>query len=368
MADVQKNVNRVDLAAKMYDPEIAMTFFSNVIGKKMGNKGPALNQSILQSLIIMDEQDAINSGHWYNLPRGLSQNLIERILYYRASGIFFYMESNDTFYFLPYVGKGIDVYGRYLTATPLPFNGTVEADKGKGGRAKPWIDGLDLKIAHDFIPSADLFEDGGLEIFTKSAVILNDYTIQLPQKPVPRSILQMPYLTVMAEIIPFTRTALLNGTGVDGIRIQSADEAPNVALASNSIIEAAINGERWIPLVGGLQTEELGHETPTKIEDYLVALQSLDNIRLSFHGIENGGIFEKKAHMLQSEQNMISGTAGLVLQDKTFQRQNFCNIVNSIWGLGIWWEPSEPAIEGDLNGDGIVGDNYSDDMSGNKEV
>lgn len=338
----------------MPDVETINYMFSNLLrGRKVGNRGPALNESILRSLRIMDEQDAINSGHWYNLPRGLSQNLIERILYYRASGIFFYMESNDTFYFLPYVGKGLDVYGRYISATPLPFNGTVSA-KGE----KPWIDGMDLKIQHDFIPGGTILGPGGLDTLTKSCVILNDYTIQLPQKPTPRSILQEPFLQVMAEIIPFTRTALLNGTGVDGIRIGSEDEAPNVALASNSLTEAAINGQRWIPLVGGLQTEELGHETPTKIEDYLVTLQSLDNIRLSFHGIENGGIFEKKAHMLQSEQNMISGTAGLVLQDKTFQRQNFCNIINSIWGLGIWWEPSEPAMEGDMNGDGVVGDDY----------
>ena len=338
----------------MPDVETINYMFSNLLrGRKVGNRGPALNESILRSLRIMDEQDAINSGHWYNLPRGLSQNLIERILYYRASGIFFYMESNDTFYFLPYVGKGLDVYGRYISATPLPFNGTVSA-KGE----KLWIDGMDLKIQHDFIPGGTILGPGGLDTLTKSCVILNDYTIQLPQKPTPRSILQEPFLQVMAEIIPFTRTALLNGTGVDGIRIGSEDEAPNVALASNSLTEAAINGQRWIPLVGGLQTEELGHETPTKIEDYLVTLQSLDNIRLSFHGIENGGIFEKKAHMLQSEQNMISGTAGLVLQDKTFQRQNFCNIINSIWGIGIWWEPSEPAMEGDMNGDGVVGDDY----------
>lgn len=340
----------------MIDPEAIRTFYSNV-GRvpKMGNKGPRLNDSIYKSLQIMDEQDAINSGKWYNLPRGLSQNLIERILYYRASGLFFYMESNETFYFLPYCGEGVDVYGRYLAATPLPFNGSVSNKK-----EKPWIDGLTLKIQHDFVPAEQLLGKDGLKIFTKSAVILNDYTIQLPQKPIPRSVLQEPYLQVMAEIIPFTRTTLLNGTGVDGIRIGSEDEAPNVAMASNSIIEAAINGERWIPLVGGLQTEALAHETPTKVEDYLVALQSLDNIRLSFHGIENGGIFEKKAHMLQSEQNMISGTAGLVLQDKTFQRQNFCNIVNSIWGLGIWWEPSEPAMEGDMNGDGLVQDDYMD--------
>ena len=323
---------------------------------KWGNSGPRLNDTIMQSLRIMDEQDAINSGHWYNLPRGLSQNLIERILYYRASGIFFYVESNDTFYFLPYVGKGLDVYGRYITATPLAFNGTV-SDK----KERPWIDGLDLALQHDFVPAEQLFGPDGVNIFTKSAVILNDYTIQLPQKPVPRAVLQEPFMQVMAEIIPFTRTALLNGTGVDGIRINSEDEAPHVAQASRSITEAAIMGERWIPLVGGIQTEELGHETPTKVEDYLLTLQSLDNIRLSFHGIDNGGIFEKKAHKLEAEQMMNAGTAGLVLQDKTFQRQNFCNIVNSIWGLGIWWEPSETAMEGDMNMDGQVMDNYQEE-------
>lgn len=350
-----KDVKRVDLPAHMYDTEAVNTFFSNLMGKKSGNKGPALNNTILQSLVIMDEQDAINSGHWYNLPRGLSQNLIERILYYRASGIFFYMESNDTFYFLPYVGKGVDVYGRYITCTPLPFNGTV-SDK----KQTPWIDGLDLKIQHDFVPAEQLFMDGGLDIFLKSAVILNDYTIQLPQKPVPRCVLQRPLLSVMAEIIPFARTSLLNGTGVDGVRVQSEDEAPNVAVASNAITEAALNGERWIPLVGGINTEELSHEAPTKIEDYWLSLQTLDNIRLSMHGIENGGIFEKKAHKLMAEQQMNAGTAGLVLQDKLYQRQNFCNIVNSIWGLGIWWEPSEAALEGDKNMDGMVMDNYNE--------
>lgn len=354
-----KDVKRVDIPAKMYDTEAVNTFFSNITGKKSGNKGPRLNQTLLQSLVIMDEQDAINSGKWYNLPRGLSQNLIERILYYRASGIFFYMKANDQFYFLPYVGKGVDVYGRYLTCTPLPFNGTV-SDK----KQTPWIDGLDLKIQHDFVPASELFGADGVKIFTESAVILNDYTIQLPQKPVPRCVLVKPYLEVMAEIIPFVRTALLNGTGVDGIRVMSADEAPAVALASNAITEAAINGDRWIPLVGGVQTEELGHEAPTKVEDYLLTLQSLDNIRLSFHGIDNGGIFEKKAHMLQSEAAMQSGAAGLVLQDKIYQRQNFCNIVNSIWGTEIWWEPSETALEGDTNMDGMIADDYADTTGG----
>lgn len=334
-------------------PDIAahQNVFGAIAGTKFGNKGPALNGSILQSLRIMDEQDAINSGKWYNLPSGLNQNLVERILYYRCSGAFFYMKSNDQFYFLPYVGKGLDVYGRFNDLTPLPFNGS--SDDGKG---KPWIDGLNFKIVKDII----LPEDLELKDLTDSAVILNDYTIQMQQKPVPRCLLQEPLLQVMSEIIPFARTNLLNGTGIDGIKVQSSDESAAVAAASNALTSAAINGDRWIPIDGSVTMETLSRTAPTKIEDYFLTLQSLDNIRLSMHGISNGGIFEKKAHVLEAEQAMTAGTAGLVLQDKIYQRQHFCNVVNSIWGLGIWWEPSETAIEADMNGDGMVYDSQED--------
>ena len=50
--------------------------------------------------------------------------LLERILYYRGQGAFFYMESLEKFFFLPFALDGeIDVYGRYTGITPLPFNG-----------------------------------------------------------------------------------------------------------------------------------------------------------------------------------------------------------------------------------------------------
>lgn len=342
-------------------PDVAafQNVYGAIAGQKWGNKGPALNDSILQSLRIMDEQDAINSGKWYNLPAGLDQNLIERILYYRCSGCLFYMKSNDMFYFLPYVGKGLDVYGRFNDLTPLPFNGAADDGKNK----KPWIDGLNFKIVKDIIMPDQL----ELKDLTQSAVILNDYTIQLQQKPVPRCILQEPLLQVMSEIIPFARTALLNGTGIDGIKVSSSDESASVAAASNALTRAAINGDRWIPIDGNVNMETLSRVAPTKIEDYFLTLQSLDNIRLSMHGISNGGIFEKKAHVLEAEQAMTAGTAGLVLQDKIYQRQHFCNVVNSIWGLGIWWEPSEPAIEADMNGDGMVYDSQEDQGAQNMQ-
>jgi hypothetical protein len=37
-------------------------------------------------------------------------------------------------------------------------------------------------------------------------------------------------------------------------------------------------------------------------------------------------------------------------------RQEFCNRVNAIWGLGIWVEPSETIVNMDLDGDGTMYD------------
>ena len=73
-------------------------------------------------LRIIDEQDAINRYKWYNLPDGLDSHLLERVLYYKGQGVFFYAETIGKFYFLPYALSGnIDIYGRFNKVTPLPL-------------------------------------------------------------------------------------------------------------------------------------------------------------------------------------------------------------------------------------------------------
>ena len=91
-------------------------------------------------------------------------------------------------------------------------------------------------------------------------------------------------------------------------------------------------------------------------------MQALDNFRLSLYGLDNGGLFQKKAHMLEAEQDMNAGNIKLVYQDGLTIRQKFCDIVNSIWGLGIWCEASETVVGIDKNLDGEVADNQ--DQSG----
>jgi hypothetical protein len=91
-------------------------------------------------------------------------------------------------------------------------------------------------------------------------------------------------------------------------------------------------------------------------------MQSLDNFRLSLYGLDNGGLFQKKSHMLEAEQEMNTGTVGLVMQDGLTIRQKFCDIVNSLFGLGVWCEISENVIGIDKNMDGQISDEQ--DQSG----
>lgn len=94
---------------------------------KLGGDPTQLKGDIRKLIRIIDEQNAINRYNWYNLPNGLTGELVERILYYKGQLAFFFMEADGNWYALPYALNGsIDCYGRFMGVTPLPFNGKSE--------------------------------------------------------------------------------------------------------------------------------------------------------------------------------------------------------------------------------------------------
>jgi hypothetical protein len=315
---------------------------------------------IKKQLRILDEQDAVNRFTWYNLPPGLNSRLMERILYYKGQGMFFKID--DSFYFLPYALAGtIDVYGRFTEVTPIPFNGSTKA---KDGKELPWIPGLkrkclyEVELPEDYISkTGEILVDKILEAQDTSCVLIKDYTEQISQTNISRQILQDPILDVMADMFPFMRTALLNSTGVQGMRVNSQDEYANVEAASRSVNRAALEGKKYIPVVGNVDFQDLAGGEVGKAEEFLLAMQSLDNYRLSLYGLDNGGLFQKKSHMLEAEQSMNSGNTGLVMRDSLQCRQDACTIINSVWGLDMWCMPSEVVLGADTTGDGLIGDN-----------
>ena len=307
-----------------------------------------LKDNIRRALRVLDEQNAINRYVWYNLPNGLNGQLLERILYYKAQGMFFYSPLDETFYFLPYALNGtIDIYGRYKKTVALPFNGSNEALP---------IEAFTRDVVYDVVE--DLTDD----IFNNGCVLLSDYSKQISQTNIPRRELQEPILDAEAEAFPFARTSLIAHSGVKGMRVGSDDESASVKLASRSITKAALTGNPWVPITGQVEFQELTDGSPLRSEEYLAYMQALDNFRLSLYGLDNGGLFDKKAYVNNETAQSIQSNIGIVYQDGLTIRQRFCDIVNSIWGLGIWCEASETVTGADQNFDGQVADNQ--DQSG----
>lgn len=320
--------------------------------------GSDIKPEIKKTLRIMDQQNAVNRFVWHNLPNGLNGQLLEKILYYRGQGAFFYMPTDEKFYFLPYALNGtIDCYSRFTSITPLPFgNGATQTNEKS--KVKPWINGLTRKPHYEALSLDELT----LKDFDEGCVLLDDYTPQISQTVIPRADLQEVYIDMMSDILPFARTALLNGTGITAIRVGSEDEQSNVDAASRSINRAALLGQKFIPIVGQLDFQNLTNNSLVRAEEFLLTLQSIDNLRMSLYGINSAGLFQKKAHMLQSEADMNNTNVGLIMQDSFTNRQRFCDIVNSIWGLGIRCEVSETVSNVDRNGDYELSDKQ--DQSG----
>ena len=317
-------------------------------------------ENIKKVLRIMDEQDAVNRYVWYNLPCNLTSQELERMLYYRGQLCFFYLEDLDEFYFMPYaLDGGIDFYGRYNQIHPIPFNGGTD-EKAQKAQAD-YLSNIKLKCIYGVILPDNL----KLDDLSHSAVLLHDYTKQLSSQVIPRVSLNDGILDIESECIPYLRTSLLMGSGVKGVRVADTDQEASVHEGARNMTNAALNAEPYIPIVGSIEFQELTDGSVRNAQDYLLAMQGIENLRLSTYGIDNGGLFEKKAHMLQSEADMNGGPVGLVLQDGLSIRQNFCNIVNSIWGLGIWCDVAENISMADNNKDGVYYDeNYEGDASG----
>jgi len=333
---------------------------------KMAEADKVLKQSIKKQLRILDEQNSVNMFKWINLPTGLSSQELERLLYYRGQLAFFYLKELNQFYLLPYALDGtIDAYGRFNTIHPVPIaSGSKDEAVKKSEKAladylatKKFNVLYDIVLPEDFAKKPDYYTNN-------CCVLLHDYTKQLSETLVPRQQLMDPLLDVMSNCIPYMNTALQNSTGISGVKVQSEDEAAQVILASNAMQNAALTGEKWMPIQGGLNFQDLCTGTITKPEEFLLAMQGLDNYRLSLHGLDNGGLFQKKSHMLEAEQEMNAGNMSLILKDKLNIRERFCDIVASVWPIGLDVLPSEEVINADMNGDGVVASDTEAESTG----
>lgn len=338
--------------------------------------------AIKKALRIEDEQIHCNRFKWYGLPRGIEGNLIERMLYYRGQVAWFYLKPQKKFVVLPFVLNGdIDLYGRYTSISPLPFNGSTDKitsmkkARESDDMAVRAFTSITANCVYDpvdldqIVKDVQMDEQGNVigykidEAFIEnSAVILTDYSKQISQYVVPKWQLTDAIIDMEARLLPYVNTALSNATGIAGMKINSQDEQANVELASAQVQYAALTGRKWVPIDGTVDFQELTGGQVAKAEEFLLTMQSMKNFRLSLHGVSNNGIFEKTAHTTDLENSVNLGNSNFVLDDALYQRQQFCKVVNSLTGFAIWCEPSEVAIGMDTDMNGSIQADGSDQM------
>jgi len=332
-----------------------------------------LKANMRKILRLIDEQDAVNRYKWYNLPSNISSEELERLLYYKGQLCFFYFKELDEFYFMPFALDGdIDFYGRYNRIHPVPMSsgteGTTDEEKKASKFRYETQRSLLSMLKLNVVKAPKRLEDLKEEDLYNSTVILWDYSRQIGQNIIPRKDVNDPLLEVIAEIPCFLRTALIASTGIKGMRVNDADAKSEVITASNQVLKCALEGKLATPITAPVEIQELFDGPTGKAQEFLLSMQALENLRLSTYGLENGGLFEKKAHKLEDEQEMNTSTVGLVYADGLAIRQNFATICNSIWGTSIWCMPAEAVVGEDVNGDGDAYDTNQDGQFSGEET
>lgn len=316
--------------------------------------GPAANddfwrkESTKKQLRIRDEQDAITRYKWTNLPCMLSSMEVERLLYYKGQLCLFYMPALEQWYFMPFALDGtIDFYGRYNTIHPVPM--AHGEDNTSDNKAQlNLLSTIKLEVLYGLPTSEEQKNEWAKKLIKGQAcVIIHDYTRQVGFMNISRQILNDPLLDIMSDCIPFMRTSLQANTGVKGMRIPNEQDYPNVLDANRAFHKAALTGDPYVPIVGSIDFQDLTGTAAARAEEYMLAMQSLDNYRLSLYGLECGGFFQKKEHMLESEQEMNANNKAGALLDGLLCRQYACDILNACLGMGIacdYREGAKPSL------------------------
>lgn len=317
---------------------------------KFGSGKDALEPSLKKLLRIKDEAEAVNRYDWWNTGLTVSSNMLERFLYYRYKLGFFYF--NGGFWVMPVTLSGtgsLDFYGLENEVTPVPWNDSA------GPEQKKLLSSIKLKVVKEPMLTASLQD------FENSCVILRDYTPQGDvNSGIPRAALQDGVIGLEASILPYMRTNLMNGSGVIGVKISDQMEAADVMEAAGAVDEAAKSGNPWVPLMQKLDRQPLGPAGASDSSAYLQAYQAVDNLRQSFLGVNKSGIYDKSQYV-NAGQTAMNAPIAFPLTDGLKLRQDACQIINSIWPLGIWCEISETAAQADRNGDMIADDSKGGD-------
>lgn len=362
--------------ADTFDPmglnqeQLKKLIFSNVTPKKNWTDG------IKKALRIRGQAQFNTRFIWKGLPEGYDSQQIERMLYYRGLLGMFY-DPEYGFLILPAKqcssksNNSINFMGRWKFASPTPYNGAGEDKKetNEDKVSKLVLQSIGEKQVLWSVPFVTEEEDAK-NIIKNSCVLLYDYTPQISEIPIARQVLEDPFYDGEIEIVKMIRTASLNSTGVQWVRVSNEAEAQVMRDQFKIYDDMILNGVRYLCISATTEIQEGATKSTAQMQEFWTSFQSLENLRLSCIGMANDGIQQKSQYQNMQEQQLDNIGNSPVLLDGWLQRVRFCTIANAVWGLSMGVEVAgmdttgaggEPAQEETNSADdGAKGDTSND--------
>lgn len=296
---------------------------------------------------IMKQQNMIETFErymWVNVPFGLTADLIERLLYFRGRGVFYYNDKVDKFQFLPYALNGtIDEYGRYTACNTLPFTGVDSEQKGNGKEKPQSYIYENLELIYDLPYDEDSIRK--IRENKTVGIILNDSSLSISQQPVIRSNYVKPILHMMATLMEIINASMYGAADANIIQVENESEFSSIKQQIEAINFQILKGNRFIPVIGSMPITPIKTSNTTDLEGLFGTFNSLTNFLKSITGVANAGVFDKKAHLLQEEQKLNGSNSDDIYYNGLRQRQEFCLMVQAYYGYPIWCESKRNATE-----------------------
>lgn len=300
--------------------------------------------SLFEIMRQQNQTETYERYMWIDLPPGLTQDLIERVLFFRGKGVFYFNDKVEKFQFLPFALNGlIDEYGRYLKVNTLPFTGISEEPKNK--KSKKLIPAVyeNLDIVYDlpFTEEAFKYIREGKTV----GIILNDSSLGVSQQPIIRSNHVRPILHLLATLIQIINTAMFGCADHNAVNLQSESELESFNQQVDAINQDILKGRRFTGIVGQFPITPLKTGNTANLEGLFNTFNSLNNLLKSITGIANPGVFDKKAHLLQEEQALNGSNADDIYYNGLRMRQEFCLMVQAYYNYPIWCESKRSMSE-----------------------
>lgn len=309
-------------------------FFNTMSGVNPVAKTDSKDRQLLMRLFHHKHMiETIERFEWKNLPKELNSDLIERVLYFRFKGSMF--KVNDRFYFLPFTLKGtIDSYGRYASITPVLFTGQWKsAGDGNFTEDIAFITDKAYNVIYDMPEEGEGSQENDDQ--EDKAVILTDSTLEISQDYTPMAYLIRPIVEQMVDILVLVNIDLVTSAKHFYIIAKDQDQKEAIEQEFANLDRRILNGKRYTVVTSATDLKELAGTSPKDSARYFQSFQSIDNLRKDLIGSDNGGTFMKQEHTTEMETETNSNSSSFVLNNALRMRQEFCKIVNKVFGLNI---------------------------------